>query len=193
MKAEIVASEPVFLYGLWHALSAVGVEVIQARRSAVDGPDARADAVLVQPGTLPETVAHAYIQQAVRYAGTFVIATGEDTGTLGRWMRMGARGVIDKESDVSVFTEAVLALASPPRSASGERFRSSLSFRERQVLTLISEGLTHLQVGRKLGISHHTVDTYVKRIRAKLGLGNKAELVRVALLDGQGLHSDLMT
>jgi DNA-binding CsgD family transcriptional regulator len=58
---------------------------------------------------------------------------------------------------------------------------------------LISEGLTHLQVGRQLGISHHTVDTYVKRIRSKLGLGNKAELVRVALLDGHGLRGDLMT
>jgi len=41
--------------------------------------------------------------------------------------------------------------------------------------------LTHGQIATQLGISPHTVDTYVKRIRAKLGVGNKAELTRVAL------------
>jgi Bacterial regulatory proteins, luxR family len=40
----------------------------------------------------------------------------------------------------------------------------------------------HGQITTRLGISPHTVDTYVKRIRAKLGAGNKAELTRLALL-----------
>ena len=35
---------------------------------------------------------------------------------------------------------------------------------------------------RRLGISAHTVDTYVKRIRSKLAVGNKAELTRAAVL-----------
>src|SRR3712207_8718729 len=39
-----------------------------------------------------------------------------------------------------------------------------------------------LPISTRLGISRHTVDSYVKRIRAKLGVGNKAELTRVALL-----------
>ncbi|GIJ62242.1 response regulator transcription factor [Virgisporangium aurantiacum] len=58
---------------------------------------------------------------------------------------------------------------------------SVLSAREEQVLTQISCGLTHTQVARRLGISAHTVDTYVKRIRSKLGAGNKAELTRAAV------------
>ena len=49
------------------------------------------------------------------------------------------------------------------------------------MLRQISRGLTHGQIATRLGISPHTVDTYVKRIRAKLGVGNKAELTRVAL------------
>jgi DNA-binding NarL/FixJ family response regulator len=57
-----------------------------------------------------------------------------------------------------------------------------LSEREEQVLRQISRGLTHGQIATRLGISPHTVDTYVKRIRAKLGVGNKAELTRAALL-----------
>ena len=59
-----------------------------------------------------------------------------------------------------------------------------LSEREEQVLRQISRGLTHGQIATRLGISPHTVDTYVKRIRAKLGVGNKAELTRAALLSG---------
>jgi DNA-binding CsgD family transcriptional regulator len=59
-----------------------------------------------------------------------------------------------------------------------------LSERERQVLTCIGTGYTHDQTARRLGISPHTVDTYVKRIRGKLGIGNKAELARAAFMYG---------
>ncbi|NJQ00269.1 response regulator transcription factor [Streptomyces zingiberis] len=61
-----------------------------------------------------------------------------------------------------------------------ERELAPLSVRERQVLTGIAKGLTHDQVAYRLRISRHTVDTYVKRVRRKLGLGNKAELARAA-------------
>lgn len=56
-----------------------------------------------------------------------------------------------------------------------------LSTREQQVLRHIARGFTHGQTARRLGVSPHTVDTYVKRIRAKLELGNKADLTRAAV------------
>jgi DNA-binding NarL/FixJ family response regulator len=59
--------------------------------------------------------------------------------------------------------------------------RPALSTREQQVLAAIARGLTHAQIARRLHISVATVDTYVARIRAKLGVGNKAELTRAAL------------
>lgn len=61
---------------------------------------------------------------------------------------------------------------------------SQLSDRERQVLHFIADGYTHDQTARRLGISPHTVNTYVKRARCKLGVGNKAELARAALVSG---------
>lgn len=57
----------------------------------------------------------------------------------------------------------------------------TLSPRERQVLGHIGIGMTHRQVARALGISQHTVDTYVKRIKGKLGSRNKADLTRAAI------------
>jgi two-component system, NarL family, nitrate/nitrite response regulator NarL len=62
--------------------------------------------------------------------------------------------------------------------------RQLLAPRERQVLTSLAEGLTHKEIARGLGLSKTTVDTYVQRIRQKLGVGNKAELARVAFQFG---------
>ncbi|GAA3220868.1 helix-turn-helix domain-containing protein [Nonomuraea helvata] len=57
-----------------------------------------------------------------------------------------------------------------------------LSARENEVLQRVADGLTQQQIARSMGISRHTVDTYLRRVRAKLGLGNKAELTRAAVL-----------
>lgn len=56
-----------------------------------------------------------------------------------------------------------------------------LSPREEQTLTLIARGFTHAQAATRMGVTLATVNTYVERIRAKLQVGNKAELTRAAL------------
>ncbi|MBP2336686.1 DNA-binding CsgD family transcriptional regulator [Saccharothrix coeruleofusca] len=77
--------------------------------------------------------------------------------------------------------DMVLAAITAIARLRGREPGTSLSQRERQVLRFIADGLTQDQTARKLGISPHTVDTYVKRVRGKLGLGNKADLVRAAM------------
>lgn len=59
-----------------------------------------------------------------------------------------------------------------------------LTMQEAATLRLIADGLTHRQVARRLSLTEATVATYVKRIRAKLGVGNKAELTRRAVALG---------
>jgi DNA-binding NarL/FixJ family response regulator len=58
---------------------------------------------------------------------------------------------------------------------------SGLARRETETLRLISYGYTHGQIARRMGLTEATVNTYVKRIRAKLQVGNKAELTRRAI------------
>ncbi|MFJ9036793.1 response regulator transcription factor [Streptomyces sp. NPDC102406] len=121
------------------------------------------------------------------------------------YLRAGASSIIHKTGSVTCMIRAIQALAAGSRpspclcdadhSAPGSAGPvaqeetplpdGNLSDREKQVLRQISRGLTHGQIATRLGISPHTVDTYVKRIRAKLGVGNKAELTRVALLGQQ--------
>lgn len=59
-----------------------------------------------------------------------------------------------------------------------------LSDREREVVRLTAEGHTALQAGELLSLSPKTVETYRHRAMQKLGLINRAELVRYALRAG---------
>ena len=60
--------------------------------------------------------------------------------------------------------------------------------RELEVLRLVARGHTLDEVARQLGVSRHTVRTFVRRIYAKLQVKSRADAVRVAahqgLLDG---------
>ena len=46
---------------------------------------------------------------------------------------------------------------------------------------MIAQGMTHKQIGTRLNLTKSTVDTYVYRLRQKLGGGNKAQLTRLAI------------
>ncbi|OPF83159.1 helix-turn-helix transcriptional regulator [Streptomyces antioxidans] len=58
-----------------------------------------------------------------------------------------------------------------------------LSDREREVLDRVLEGHTYPSVARALGLSPHTVDTYMRRIRAKTGVTHRLQLLRLAMAD----------
>lgn len=65
-----------------------------------------------------------------------------------------------------------------------------LSDREREVLALTAEGYSASEVGERLYLSPHTVETYRSRLMKKLGLKHRAELVRFAIRTGM-LTTDL--
>ena len=58
---------------------------------------------------------------------------------------------------------------------------SALSAREREVLSLVVEGVDNRGIGERLGISPRTVEVHKSRVMAKLGARNLAELIRMSL------------
>ncbi|MFF1284802.1 response regulator transcription factor [Streptomyces sp. NPDC058299] len=60
----------------------------------------------------------------------------------------------------------------------------TLAPRERETLRHIAAGRTYLQTARHMGLSTHTVDAYLRRIRAKLDITNTAQLTRTAIAMG---------
>jgi len=72
--------------------------------------------------------------------------------------------------------------AEPPRERDDARARlARLSDREQTVVVLTARGFNGPEIGRQLGITAKTVDTYKQRIEEKLGLAHRTDYVRIAL------------
>jgi two-component system, NarL family, response regulator NreC len=107
----------------------------------------------------------------------------------------GALGYVLKEAADTELIQAVRAAAAgqsylnprlgarvaaePPAGPPG-----GLSEREVEVLRMIALGYTNVQISRELFLSVRTVETHRAHIQQKLGLSDRAELVRYALDHG---------
>lgn len=58
---------------------------------------------------------------------------------------------------------------------------AALSKREREVMRLLSDGLTNAEIGKQLYISPDTVRTHIRRASGKLGAANRTQAVAIAL------------
>jgi len=70
------------------------------------------------------------------------------------------------------------------RGAAQEEPLATLSQREREVLTLMAEGLSNQVIGEKLAISEKTVKTHVSNILAKLGVADRTQAAVYAWKSG---------
>jgi len=66
-----------------------------------------------------------------------------------------------------------------------------LTPREREILAELPGGATYRAIARRLGLSPHTVDTYLRRVRSKTGLTNRTQLVVLALSIAPAAAGDL--
>ncbi|MFI5957633.1 LuxR C-terminal-related transcriptional regulator [Cryptosporangium sp. NPDC051539] len=132
-----------------------------------------------------------------RLAPVLTVSASRRPGDVAVCRGAGARGFVHKGSSPETLVAAVRSIQrgglffhgyDEPEPAATTL--SNLSPRERQVLAYIAAGYTHEQAARRMGVSRHTVDTYVKRLRAKVGDGNKAHLTRMALLANVSVDPD---
>lgn len=144
---------------------------------------------------------------AARYSRTKVVAlTGhEDAETLGAALKAGVSGLLIKAGSFDELLHCVREVAAgrtylspravealtkaPPGfeeagAGSAGPPPSCLSVREREVLTLLAQGLDDHSAGAALDISHRTVEAHRRRIMEKLDLHNIADLVRYAIRNG---------
>ncbi len=60
----------------------------------------------------------------------------------------------------------------------------TLSARERQILTLLAQGLTSKEIAQQISISANTVDNHRARLLSKLGVSNTASAISLAVRQG---------
>jgi two-component system, NarL family, nitrate/nitrite response regulator NarL len=123
-------------------------------------------------------------------------------------LRLGARGVVLKESATQLLYKCIRAVMSgvlwvghdtlddlltslrhpPEKGSRGASPAASLTPREVQVVAAIVDGATNKDIGNQFGLSEQTVKNHVSHIFDKLGVSNRLELglyaVHHRLLDG---------
>lgn len=74
--------------------------------------------------------------------------------------------------------------SAPQQSAAPTGTLAGMSQRELEVLQLVAEGHSNRDVGERLGLSALTVKSHLARIARKLGTGDRAEMVVLAMRAG---------
>jgi DNA-binding CsgD family transcriptional regulator len=81
-------------------------------------------------------------------------------------------------------TEYALMLTGDSRPRQRPQGLGQLSARERELITLVAQGRTNVQIAAQLYISVRTVSSHLDRVRDKTGCRRRADLTRLALSEG---------
>jgi DNA-binding NarL/FixJ family response regulator len=125
-----------------------------------------------------------------------------DDGYLQPLMEAGASGYVLKQSAADVLLRAIRIVAAgnmyldpaltghivtkviDRRSARGAPARKSLSPREEEVLRLVARGYLNKEISAHLQMSVKTAETHKANAMEKMGMKNRVEIVRYAVLHG---------
>lgn len=138
------------------------------------------------------------IRAAAPKSRLVIVTMHDDPAYVRSAIAMGAAGYVNKSAADTELVSAIRAVASgrvfidvghatsidsmlSPGSSSGRKPVDSLSDREREVLRQVARGYTNQQIADEIGLSVKTVESYRARLMKKLGMRERADLVRLAL------------
>jgi DNA-binding NarL/FixJ family response regulator len=125
-----------------------------------------------------------YVYQALRAGASGFLVKDTEPEDLIRAVRVVARG--EALLSPSVTRRLITSLATAPQRATTvpNPSLSRLTEREREVLSLVAEGLSNEEIAGRLFLSPLTTKTHVSRIMTKLDARDRAQLVVIAYESG---------
>jgi DNA-binding NarL/FixJ family response regulator len=117
----------------------------------------------------------------------------------------GAYGVLPKDVPLDILVRSLrqvaggrrLPLPSSERTVSGEREQRNLGTtesvlavltdRERQIMALVSEGLSNKEIGRRLNLADGTIKVHLHHVYQKLEISNRTVLAALAISHNDGV------
>jgi two-component system, NarL family, nitrate/nitrite response regulator NarL len=112
----------------------------------------------------------------------------------------GAHAVVPQDVNLEILVQVLRQVADGRRSASSdqvvrqeptaiaEKSATALTDRERQIMRLVSEGLSNKEIGRRLNLTDGTIKVHLHHIFQKLEVGNRTALAAFAM--SQNDHPD---
>jgi len=205
IRLLVVSDEAISRSGLKHLLaSEAGFEVRGEggyKEAKLQASKLRPDVVIVtaeagrQPGCVPLISS---VRKATPGAGIVILGRETHHAYLGLLLAAGALGYVLLQASPRELFNAIRAVSRGHRfidhkigdelyelfARQSESGTKLLSLREQQVLEMLAFGHTLVEIASFLNISRKSIETYRARIREKLGLRTRAEIVRYALETG---------
>jgi two-component system nitrate/nitrite response regulator NarL len=209
IRLLLVDDHPIVLDGIKsHLCAQPEFEVVA---DASNGQDALRKAKLTLPDVVLMDIsmphmngleAMSHLRKQVPEAKVLVLTMHESKEYIAQIIRLGARGYLLKDCSPAELVQAIKAVHagevyfSPAVSrvlveemvdgkpAVAAPVLLPLTERERQVLSLIAEGLLNKQIADRLGIGVRTIETHRERIMRKLDIHTVAGLTKYAIAQG---------
>jgi DNA-binding NarL/FixJ family response regulator len=196
---EVLSASLAAVLGDQPGLEVVGTAGTIARARTLMGTTAP-DVVLLDH-RLPDGEGVAAIGElrAIRpSAGIVVLTASAADHVLVAAIEAGAAGFLSKTRGLQEVTSAVRAAAAgeavispellarllPRLHRGGTAPRGELTGREREVLSLLADGLSNAAIAATLSVSVHTVRNHIANLSAKLGAHSKLEALSIAVRNG---------
>lgn len=169
---------------------------------AADGLEAEAQALQLHPDVILMDVYMPHrdgleslisIKNKLPEVKILLLTVSEKDADLVKALRFGADGYVLKKGDGANVTEAVRRVARGeavlPTSVAQKLMKEiltkqgifRLSTREKEVLELLGDGLSNVEIAGRIGCSNATVGSYVHRLLQKLHLNNRTEAINYAI------------
>jgi DNA-binding NarL/FixJ family response regulator len=197
-SVAIVNDQPITRGGLERLAAAIPGLTVAASVASVEDLvqlGAAFDVVVMDVPNQEDGLSLKIITQVAELSRPLVVSSWDRPPSLMAVVRAGACGCVTRQSSHQTVACALSVVAAggfylceqlverfhlelnrPPRADP-----HGLAPREVETLQWIARGLTHRQIATRMGLTQATVNTYAKRIRAKLKVSNKAELTRIAM------------
>ena len=196
--AVIADDHAMIRQGIAQILASTGVEVVA---QATNGLEAIALVRSHQPALLTLDIAMPY-SRGIEVFGEvrrwspdtrIIVFSGmTSAGLLSDLATAGAEAIFLKREEISAFTAAIPGILAGQRilgpgveeilTAAAER--ENLTARERQVLSLVAQGLGNRDIADRLGVSTKTVDNHRTNLMRKVQVHSVAELIAYAVREG---------
>jgi len=192
--AMVVVASPFVRDTIVRNLQSLGArDVVEAASLAEARARARTDSprdLCVVDGSLPDGSGMALVGElrALGWSRGVLLSSAEDLYTVRAALASGVRAfLVSSAAAPSSVIHPSVPGALPlqrPRSSTRATGAEGLSAREVEVLQLVGDGRSNKEIGEVLGLSALTVKSHLARIARKLGTGDRAEMVVVAMRAG---------
>jgi two-component system nitrate/nitrite response regulator NarL len=207
VRVLIIDDHKLFGEAVRPTLEELGMEVVGIETNGTRGVEAvrreRPDLVLVDMGLPDESglVVGRRILEELPETKVVALTAMNSSRMVREAIRLGFDGYVTKDAQIHQFVSSIktvldgqvvvprpaarpMAGARTPEERQAALLSSQLTYREQEILELLSTGMDGVDIARKLGISKNTVRTHIQNILSKLQVHSRLEAAAFAVKYG---------